>query len=408
MPKISPQVNDTLLKSLKPKENKYFISDGENMLIEIRPNGKKSFILEYKSPATNKMARITLGQYPIMSLKEARALKLELKEQISKGIDPKKNNTDEGKRFKDIFHEWFMRKQKQVLAKQQKTIKSFFDRFFLPKFGDMDIKKISRRDIVSALEFLEFEKKYIAFSKALGAMKELYKYAVLKEYVEHNIILDIDKKALFKAPETRHYAAITDEQALAHLLNNIIYYSGDVRVKACLVLSIMTAVRPFNARSAKWSEFDLDNGLWRIPAEQMKMKRPHVVFLSDDLCKFLKSYRGAFKSEYLFPSVRSLTRPISDNACRCSLRNMGYSNEEITPHGFRATFSTICHEKRAEHKQNSDIIELCLAHIETNKVKDAYNHAKNLKERKELMLWWQGFIYALCPDIYSFIEARSQ
>lgn len=332
------------------------------MLIEIRPNGKKSFILEYKSPATNKMARITLGQYPIMSLKEARALKLELKEQISKGIDPKKNNTDEGKRFKDIFHEWFMRKQKQVLAKQQKTIKSFFDRFFLPKFGDMDIKKISRRDIVSALEFLEFEKKYIAFSKALGAIKELYKYAVLKEYVEHNIILDIDKKALFKAPETKHYAAITDEQALTQLLNNIIYYSGDIRVKACLVLSIMTAVRPLNARSAKWSEFDLDNGLWRIPAEQMKMKRPHVVFLSDDLCKFLQSYRGAFKSEYLFPSVRSLTRPISDNACRCSLRNMGYSNEEITPHGFRATFSTICHEKRAEHKQSSDIIELCLAH----------------------------------------------
>ena len=210
MPKTSPQVNDTLLKSLKPKENKYFVSDGENMLIEIRPNGKKSFILEYKSPATNKMARITLGQYPIMSLKEARALKLELKEQISKGIDPKKNNTDKGKRFKDIFHEWFMRKQKQVLAKQQKTIKSFFDRFFLPKFGDMDIKKISRRDIISALEFLEFEKKYITFSKALGAIKELYKYAVLKEYVEHNIILDIDKKALFKAPETKHYAAITD------------------------------------------------------------------------------------------------------------------------------------------------------------------------------------------------------
>ena len=408
MPKTSPQINDTLLKSLKPKENKYFISDGENMLIEIRPNGKKSFILEYKSPATNKMTRMVLGQYPTMSLKEARLIKLELKEQISKGIDPKKNNSNNGKTFKEVFQEWFSRKEKQVLPKQQKTIKSFFDRFYLPKFGDMDIQKISRRDIITALEFLEFEKQYITFSKALGAIKELYKYAVLKEYVEHNIVLDIDKKALFKAPETKHYAAITDEQALAQLLNNIIYYSGDIRIKVCLILGIMTAVRPLNARSAKWVEFDLDNGLWRIPAEQMKMKRPHVVFLADDLCKFLQSYRGTFKSEYLFPSVRSLTRPISDNACRCSLRNMGYTNEDITPHGFRATFSTICHEKRAEHKQSSDIIELCLAHIETNKVKDAYNHAKNLKERKELMLWWQEFIYTLCPDIYSFIEARSQ
>ena len=160
---------------------------------------------------------------------------------------------------------------------------------------------------------------------------------------------------------------------------------------------LYTAVRGENARFATWDEIDFKNSLWSIPASKMKNGKAHEVFLSASVKKLLSDYRASspLKSDLVFPSVKSNIRPISDNTVRSMLRNLGFSNEMITPHGFRATFSTIAHERQDEHGQSSDVIELCLAHVEKNKVKDAYNHAKNLKQRAALMQWWSDFLDGL-------------
>ncbi|MCD8212806.1 MAG: site-specific integrase [Campylobacter sp.] len=155
-------------------------------------------------------------------------------------------------------------------------------------------------------------------------------------------------------------------------------------------------MRGENARFATWEEIDLKNGIWRISGDKMKNGYPHEVFLSESLVGFLQNLRkNSDTAGFLFPSLRSKTRPISDNSVRSMLRNLGYANDSLTPHGFRATFSTICHERRDEHGQSSDIIELCLAHVEKNRVKDAYNHAKNLKARAALMQWWSDYLDSL-------------
>ncbi|WP_258034061.1 tyrosine-type recombinase/integrase [Campylobacter concisus] len=216
----------------------------------------------------------------------------------------------------------------------------------------------------------------------------------MHEYVEHNIISDIDKSALIGKKDVKHFAYLKNDDEIRAVLVAIREYFGDIRVKTCAIFQLYTAARGQNARNAKWSQIDFENCLWHIPASEMKTARAHEVFLSKSVINLLKTYRERLplKSELIFPSVKSNIRPISDNTIRSMLRNLGFSNDMVTPHGFRATFSTIANENIDKHGCNSDVIELCLAHVENNKVKDAYNHAKNLKARAKLMQWWSNYL----------------
>ncbi|MDL0089946.1 tyrosine-type recombinase/integrase [Campylobacter gastrosuis] len=391
MPKISAQLTITQLKNLKPKDKVYFVGDSDNLLIKIMPNGTKTFIYEFK--INNKKKRLTLGKFGEMSLLEARERRNELKKQIKGGEYLK---ISDAYSFKAVFEKWIKTKSK-ISPKQLFWINRRFEALLLPIFSDTPIKEISRKDIINALNpLLESEKQETA-KKVLGALNSFYKFALLHEYVEHNIIADIDKSALIGKREIKHYAHFKDEAELKNLIMAIKGYFGDIRLKVCALFMLYTAVRGENARFATWDEIDFKNSLWQIPAKKMKNGKSHEVFLSDSVKNMLLDYRKILpvKSEFLFPSLKSNLRPISENSVRAMIRNLGFNNEMITPHGFRATFSTIAHEKIDLHKQSSDIIDLCLAHVEKNKVKDAYNHAKNLKQRAVLMQWWSDFLDAL-------------
>ncbi|OPA78808.1 integrase [Campylobacter pinnipediorum subsp. pinnipediorum] len=397
MPKIANSLTAIAIKNLKPKDKPYFVSDGFNMLLKVSVNGNKSFILTYKSPKTNKQRRYTIGTYPTMSLSEAREKRIELQKQIANGIDilEQENYKD----FQTIYQE-YIKTRTEITPKHLQRISSIFNRFILPKFANANIKNITRKEIVDALILLQ--DKQATLKKSLNALNHFYKYALLHEYTNHNIITDIDKKTLIGKMEVRHYVFLKDDQDISKLLRNIREYSGDDRIKVCALLQLYTAVRGANARFAEWSEFDFDKSLWSISAQKMKAGKAHEVHLTNSIKNILLDYRQkySFNSKYLFPSLRTTLKPISDNTVRTMLRNLGYSNEQITPHGFRATFSTICHENIDIHKHSSDVIELCLAHIETNKVKDAYNHAKNLKQRASLLKWWSDYLDNLySPDM---------
>ena len=145
----------------------------------------------------------------------------------------------------------------------------------------------------------------------------------------------------------------------------------------------------------------MDKCVWQIPAEKMKMKRPHIVHLNAPCVQILKSYQPLC-DERLFASLHSKGEIMSNNTIRMAFRRMGYSNDDFTPHGFRSMFSTICHEHRSEHGLSSDIIELCLAHLDDNKIRASYNFASNLDERKRLFEWWGGFLFDLEPKIMDF------
>lgn len=392
MPKLSRQLTITQFKNLKGKEKPYFVSDGDNLLIKIMPNGTKFFMYEFRE--NGKRHRLTLGKYDEMSLSEARDKRSELRSKLSQGESLVQ--TAEKTKFRAVFEAWYRTKTK-LSEKQQFWIKRRFETLFLPKFGEINIKDISRKDIINALAPLLGDDKQETTRKTLGTLNSFYKFALLHEYVEHNIISDIDKSALIGKKEVRHFAYLKNDDEIRAVLMAIRNYFGDIRVKTCAIFQLYTAVRGQNARNAKWSQIDFENCVWHIPASEMKTAKPHDVFLSQSVITLLKTYRERLplKSELIFPSVKSNVRPISDNTIRSMLRSLGLNNEMVTPHGFRATFSTIANENIDKHGCNSDVIELCLAHVESNKVKEAYNHAKNLKARAKLMQWWSDYLDSL-------------
>ena len=373
MPKLSAQLTITQVKNLKPKDKPYFVSDSDNLLLKIMPNGSKFFIYEFRNKLTNKRQRITIGKLGDISLAEAREKRNELKKQLLDGVDISKD--ENSTTLRAIYAEWIKTKNK-INEKHLFWIKRRFEVLLLPKLGDADIKEISRKDVINTLAPLLEDEKQETAKKVLGMLNGFYKFAL------------IGKR------DVKHYAHFTTEAELKNLIKAVKGYFGDERIKVCALFMLYTAVRGENARFATWDEIDFENSLWSIPASKMKNGKAHEVFLTDSVKKLLLDYRASspLKSELVFPSVKSNIRSISDNTVRSMLRNLGFSNEMITPHGFRATFSTICHERQDEHGQNSDVIELCLAHVEKNKVKDAYNHAKNLKQRAALMQWWSDFL----------------
>lgn len=389
MPKLSRQLTITQFKNLKAKEKPYFVSDSDNLLIKIMPNGTKFFIYEFRE--SDKRHRLTLGKYDEMSLSEARDRRNELRLKLNQGESL--TQIAEKTKFKAVFEAWYKTKGK-LSEKQQFWIKRRFETLFLPKFGEIGIKEITRKDVIAALAPLLGDDKQETIRKTLGTLNSFYKFALLHEYVEHNIISDIDKSALIGKKDVKHFAYLKNDDEIRAVLMAIRDYFGDIRVKTCAIFQLYTAVRGQNARNAKWSQIDFENCLWHIPASEMKTAKPHDVFLSKSVINLLKIYRERLplKSELIFPSVKSNVRPISDNTIRSMLINLGFNNDMVTPHGFRATFSTITNENIDKHGCNSDVIELCLAHVEKNKVKDAYNHAKNLKQRAALMQWWSDYL----------------
>ena len=328
-------LNDTKIKSLKPKDKRYKVSDGENLYILVMPSGTKTFIYEYKSKQTFKYKRISLGKYPIMSLLEARSKKIEYQKMLLNDDEPRNSKTLTT--FKEILKKRLEYKGSEVSAKQLQIITRYFERFYLPKFGNKDIRSIKKSDIIEATDELNKEGKFETLDRALNNITAFFKWAVTREYLTHNVAFDIDKSSLFKKRAVANSAGIYTKDEITNLIRNINEYEGDIRVKTAGLLALFTAQRSFTIRYARWDEIDFKKRIWHIPANKMKIKKAHAVPLSSQVVKLLQNYQiYQFNSPYLFPSPRSNTRPISDNAVRSMIRNLGYTNEQLTPHGFRA------------------------------------------------------------------------
>ena len=282
MPKLSRQLTITQFKNLKAKEKPYFVSDGDNLLVKIMPNGTKFFIYEFRE--NDKRHRLTLGKYDEMSLSEARDKRSELRSKLNQGESL--TQTAEKTKFRAVFEAWYKTKGK-LSEKQQFWIKRRFETLFLPKFGEVGIKEITRKDIIAALAPLLGDDKQETIRKTLGVLNSFYKFALLHEYIEHNIISDIDKSALIGKKDVKHFAYLKNDDEIRAVLMAIREYFGDIRVKTCAIFQLYTAVRGQNARNAKWSQIDFENCLWHIPASEMKTARAHEVFLSKSVITLL-------------------------------------------------------------------------------------------------------------------------
>ena len=389
-----------ILKKVNPNiQRKNKLSDGNGLFLIIRETGTKMWQFDFKF--LDKRYSMSFGIYPDVSLKDARDIREKALQNIKKGINPiesKKSNFQIDNTFKHIAEKWLLNMKDGWSESNFKKIKSNFENNAFPFIGSKDIKQITRRDILKLIEQMEKRNATEYANRLLNNIQRMYKYAITNEYIEHNIISDIDKSNALKKQQKKNIPAITKKNEIKQLLIDINNYGetffSDLSTINALKISPYVALRPYNIRFLEWDEIDFEQELLIIPADKMKMKIDFVLPLSRQVILLLKNIYKYKNSKYIFPSASSTSKPISENTLNHALHRMGYKDRH-TSHGFRAMFSTNAHELRNEHKINSDVIESCLAHSKQNSVKAAYNRQskfKYLDEKRILMQWWANWL----------------
>jgi len=390
-------LNDKVIRNAKPEKKQKKLYDGRGLYLLVTPEGGKWWRFRYRYSGKEKL--ISFGTYPDVSLKEAREERDKAKSLLRSHIDPavdrkvKKQLEAGSGNFEVVAREWFEKFSPSWSPRHAKTIKQRLKNYVYPNLGRLDINKVTPQVLLSVLRRIE-AKGYVETAHRIKRIcGQVFHYAIATGRADRDPAADL-KGALPPAKPTR-MASIIDPKGVGGLLRAIDDYSGSIITQCALLFGIYTFVRPGELRHAEWDEIDLDQAEWRIPAEKMKMKSPHIVPLSRQAVTVLERIHPITKeSRYVFHSERSLSRPMSENTVNAALRRMGYTKNELTGHGFRSMASTLLHEKGWK----SDIIERQLAHQERNKVKAAYNHAEHLSERKRMMQDWADYLEVLRSD----------
>lgn len=390
------RLNDTIVRSAKPESKQRKLFDGGGLYLLVKPNGARWWRMKYYFAGIEKMHSI--GVYPAVSLKLARKRRDEVREQITLGIDPaSKRKADKRARantFEAITREWCGRRQKNWSREYSTGVMTRFEQDVFPLIGSKPVNTLGAADFLDCLERMQKRGVLETAHKVRAKCSEVMRYAVATRRADRDPIVDL--KGALPPVKHKHYASITDPKQVGGLLRAIDGYQGKSHVvRAALRLLPLVFVRSVELRHATWNEFDLDGAQWKIPAERMKMKDPHIVPLARQaivVLRELEPFTGPHG--YLFPAVRTTARPISENTINAALRRLGYSKDEMTGHGFRSMASTLLNEQGWK----PDAIERQLAHGEEDDVRAAYNYAEYLPERRKMMQSWADYLDALRAD----------
>ena len=386
-------LNDTYIRSLKPdlKPRKYF--DGGGLFLFIPTSGSKLWRMAYRFNGKSKL--LSFGEYPTISLRDARARREEAKQLIAKDIDPSEHKREvrqakidaERNSFENIAREWHETRMAEFSEKHQGTVMYRLETYIFPAIGKVGITKLETQDIMAVVKLLEQKGNYETSRRLLQIISQVFRYAVITGKAKHNIAADM--RGALRPRKVTHRAALVEPEKVGQLLRDIDDYEGYFPLVCALKLAPLVFTRPTELRAAQWKEFDLEAAEWRIPAERMKMRQQHIVPLSEQALAVLRDlYAFTGGGKYLFPSTRTETRPIADATMLNALRRMGYQKHEMSVHGFRSIASTLLNELGF----NRDWIERQLAHGERDEVRAAYNYAEYLPERRKMMQAWATYL----------------
>jgi integrase len=385
-------LTDTAIRNAKPKKKQYKLTDGKGMYVLVKQAGKY-FRLDYRFGGKRKT--LALGVYPDVTLKEAREKRDEARKLITNGVDPaqmrkvtKLMHTEQtANNFEAVAREWFAKRSSNWAESHAKKIIRRFELYLFPWLGSRPITEITPPELLSVLRRIESRGILETTHRVKQTCGQVFRYAIATGKAERDPSVDL--RGALAPVKLGRMATITEPKKIGELLRAIDGYEGTAIAKCALRLAPLVFVRPGELRQAEWEEIDLDNTEWRIPAEKMKMKDPHIVPLSKQAVAILNEIHPITgQGRYVFPSVRTNLRPMSNNTILAALRRMGYAKDEMSGHGFRAMASTILHEQGWP----SDIIERQLAHAERNNVKAAYNYAQHLSERRKMMQAWADYL----------------
>ena len=386
-------LSDVQIRSLKPADKLYKVTDEKGLYLEVSPNGSK--LWRYKYLYMGKDKRIALGRYPEVGLAEARRRRLEAREHLDNGVDPSANRKREkliavyqaANTFGDMAKEYL---EKMVGDRRAETTisKAHWLLEQLKPIADQPITLLKPVDVLAALKRLEAHGKHETSRRCRSFASRVFRYAVATGRGE------TDPTAMLRGalvvPRTTHHAALLEPKDVGDLLRAIDAYSGHKVTRLAMQVAPHVMSRPGELRMALWSEFDLEEAVWKVPAERMKMRRPHMVPLSHQVLAYLEELRPLTGPDgYVFPAFHTWKRPLSENTINQAFRRMGYGVGEVTPHGLRTTASTLLNESG---KWSPDAIERSLAHADKDAVRGIYNRGKYWEERVAMHQWWSDYL----------------
>lgn len=385
-------LSETAIRSAKPRERPYKLFDERGLYLLVAPTGGRLWRFRYRNGGKEKL--LALGAYPDVPLRRAREKRDEARRLVADGIDPNvQRQADKATlchTFEIAAREWLELLKNGIKASTFQRERSQLERFVFPDLGNRPIARITTPEILTVLKKIEARGTTDTAHRVRSSCVRILRYAA-QIGRPHNVKTD-DLKGALAAVVKRHFAAITDPARVGELLRAIDAYVGQPTTVAALKLAPYVFVRPGELRKMEHAELNLDAAEWRIPGERMKKGELHIVPLSTQVVDILRGVQLLTgNGRYVFPSLLSRDRPISDNTLNTALRRLGYSNEEMTGHGFRTMASTLLNEKG----WHPDLIELQLAHAERNKVRDAYNRAQRLDERRKMMQDWSDYLDGL-------------
>ncbi|PHM40105.1 integrase [Xenorhabdus mauleonii] len=353
----------------------------------VNPNGARYWRLKYRIAGKEKL--LALGVYPDISLAEARTKRNEARRMLSDGHDPIEEKKAEkaakafavSNSFESIAIEWHEHKRPNWSKGYAEDILEYLKKDIFPYIGKRAVTEIKPAEMLAVLRKMEQRGVLDKLKKTRQACRQIFTYAVITGRAKFNLVTDL--ASALKAPKQKHFPHLLADQ-LNEFLIALAGYSGSEVTQSATRLLMLTGVRTIELRESEWTEFDFDKDIWQIPAERMKMRRPHIVPLSNQVKAILiKLLSITGRGKYVFPGRNDAGKPMSEAAINQVIKRIGYDGR-ATGHGFRHTMSTILHEQG----YNTAWIETQLAHVDKNSIRGTYNHAQYLEGRREMLQWY--------------------
>lgn len=385
-------LTEAAIRATKPKFKPYKVYDEKGLFLLVKPNGARLWRFKYAHAGVEKL--LSLGVYPDVPLKRARAKRDDARRLVADAVDPsakrKAEKAAQAETFAALTQEWLQTKRGTLAESTWLRDRDQLVKLVGPYIGNRPIADIEAPELLAILKRLEKRGVRDTAHRVRAVCGRVFRYAIATGRAKRDISADLT--GALAPRSTQSYAAITDPAKVGQLMRAIAEYVGQPTTHAALRLAPYVFVRPGELRGAEWVEFDLEGAEWRIPSKRMKMGETLIVPLSRQalaiLCE-LKPITG--QGRYVFPAIGPQQRPLSENTLGAALRRIGYTSEEMTAHGFRSMASTLLNEQG----WHPDIIELQPAHKERNKVRAVYNRAQRLAERRKMVQAWADYLDGL-------------
>lgn len=386
-------LKDLEIRALKAQDRIYKRTDERGLYIEVHPSGSKLWRLKYAHLGKDK--RIALGRYPEVGLAEARRKRDEARAKLRDGVDPLAERKREkltalysaANTFGDVAKEYI----DKMVAEGRADTTTTKANWLLEQLAPITARAISDLkavDVLAALKRIEAKGKHETARRCRSFASRVFRYAVATGRAETDPTSVL--RGALVTPKVHHHSAILDPRSVGELLRSIDAYSGHLVTRIALRVSPHVMARLGEIRQARWPEFDLDNAVWKIPAERMKMRRPHAVPLSRQVVAYLTELHALTGPDgFVFPAFHTSRRPLCENTINQAFRRMGYAVGEITAHGLRTTASTLLNESG---KWSPDAIERSLAHADKDLIRGTYNRGFYWEERVAMHQWWSDYL----------------